>query len=203
MEQIGIAAQVSRKTVNYYAWYEMYPSNAYEIPITVAPGNEISASVTYVGTNEYQLALSDLSTGQNYSILQTNSSGVRSSAEWIAEAPSSGGSILPLADFGTVNFTNSLATLNGSTSGSISAFSNTAINLVASSGFSATTSGLSANGGDFSVSVVSPTGGGGGGGHHGRQSTLITTTAAPEPSSLLLLGAAGLLPLAARRRRAS
>jgi hypothetical protein len=35
-----------------------------------------------------------------------------SSAEWIAEAPSSGG-VLPLANFGSVTFTNGQATISG------------------------------------------------------------------------------------------
>ncbi len=199
VEQIGVAAQVSHKRVQYYAWYEMYPNSAYQIPMSVAPGDQISAAVTYVSTNEYQLALSDLSTGQSYSTLQSSSSGLRSSAEWITEAPSSGSQILPLADFGTVNFINSSATLDGGTPGSISAFTNTAIDLTASSGLSATTSALSNYGQDFSVSVAGgSSGGGGGSGHHGK---LSTATVVPEPSALLLLCIGGTFLLGLGRRQ--
>jgi hypothetical protein len=43
-----------------------------------------------------------------------------SSAEWVAEAPSSGGRILPLTNFGTISFSGSSATGNAPPEGSIS-----------------------------------------------------------------------------------
>ena len=60
----------------------------------------------------------ETSRGWNFSTTQSGSFS-RSSAEWIAEAPSSCSftcSVLPLANFGTVNFSNSTA--NGASIGS-------------------------------------------------------------------------------------
>jgi hypothetical protein len=67
------------------------------------------------------------------------------SAEVIAEAPSSSGGVLPLANFGTASF--SAARVNGKTIGS---FSPDRINMVSGSTIKASTSALT-NGTAFSV----------------------------------------------------
>ena len=148
VEQIGIGADVIGGRAEYYAWYEMYPSGAYEIPLNIAAGNAISASVSYVGNNQYDLFIDDLSTHKSYSTVQVSAAGQRFSAEWIAEAPSNSNGVLPLANFGTVTFSNAAATLDGTT-GTISSFSAVAINLVSSSGLKATTSALNSAGTSF------------------------------------------------------
>jgi len=115
VEQIGVEADVTGGKASYYAWYEMYP--AYPVTISsvpVTPGDSISASVSYA-SGQYTLQLSDNTTGKSYSTVQALAGAQRSSAEWIVEAPSSGFGVLPLANFGTVNFTNSSATVNGTT----------------------------------------------------------------------------------------
>jgi hypothetical protein len=109
----------------------MYPQNPSEIQtrLTVAPGNAVSATVTYnaptpspynryrsnVSSGSFTLSLADTTTGASYSTTQiTNRAANRSSAEVIAEAPYSNG-ILPLANFGTINFSSS--TVNGTALG--------------------------------------------------------------------------------------
>ena len=203
VEQIGIGADVSGGRTQYYAWYEMYPSGAYEIPLSVAPGNAISASVSYGGNNQYDLTISDLSTAKSYSTIQDSSAGQRSSAEWIAEAPSSNNGVLPLANFGKVTFSDASATMDGAT-GSISSFSAVAIDLVASSGLNATTSTLNSTGTSFSVTTSSPVtvrtplprpqrw-------QRWRRGTLDTSSV-PEPSALALFALGG-LALASRKIR--
>ena len=72
-------------------------------------GDVISASVTYnAGNNSFTLTLTDETSGASFStaIIPNRKTGTpqRSSAEWIAEAPSSNSGVLPLADFGVANF---------------------------------------------------------------------------------------------------
>jgi hypothetical protein len=71
----------------------------------------MSASVIHVGNNKFNLTITDTTTGKSYSNT-FKSNAHRQSAEWIAEAPYSGG-ILPLANFGTIHFSNSKYTSAG------------------------------------------------------------------------------------------
>ena len=159
VEQDGIAAQVINGATSYYAWWELYPAAAVPINgMAVAPGNAIKGSIAYLGNNEYQLVLDNLTTGYNFSITQQSPGDARSSAEWIAEAPAVGNgsgsyTIAPLANFGSITFSNAVATLNGVT-GVISDFPYTQINLVPSSGLGATTSALNGAGNSFTVTTT-------------------------------------------------
>jgi len=107
VEQTGTDSDCNGTTPDYYGWYEMYPANPVYYTNTVAPGDSLSASVTFSGTETYTLVLTDHT--QNWTQQQViNESGLdRSSAEVITEAPccTSSGGILPLADFGTINYT--------------------------------------------------------------------------------------------------
>ncbi|MGD0284671.1 MAG: G1 family glutamic endopeptidase [Candidatus Saccharimonadales bacterium] len=126
VEQIGTEANCINGQAQYYTWYEMYPQNPFETltRLNVAPGNEVSATVTYnnppvshlknhqhgmLGNGTFTLAITNVTTGSTYSTTQTPFLTVnRSSAEVIAEAPYSNG-ILPLAEFGIINFNTSEA----------------------------------------------------------------------------------------------
>ncbi len=209
VEQIGIGADVIGGRAEYYAWYEMYPSGAYEIPLNIAAGNAISASVSYVGNNQYDLFIDDLSTHKSYSTVQVSAAGQRFSAEWIAEAPSNSNGVLPLANFGTVTFSNAAATLDGTT-GTISSFSAVAINLVSSSGLKATTSALNSAGTSFSVSTSSPVTtrspfpwrrGRRGWGWRGTSDPVGGASPVPEPSTLALFSLPGLMLVYRRARK--
>jgi hypothetical protein len=107
VEQTGTDSDCDGATPDYYGWYEMYPANPVYYSNTVKPGDSISASVTFSGSETYTLVLTDHT--RNWTQRQViNESGLdRSSAEVITEAPccTSSGGILPLADFGTVNYT--------------------------------------------------------------------------------------------------
>lgn len=130
VEQIGSDSDCNgRNQPSYYAWYEMYPSNSVEIPLSVAAGDTLSAEVSFTGTNTYTLTINDSRTGGTYTTTQTLSGAARSSAEWIAESPeicSVACSLASLPDFGTVGFGGASATGIGLT-GSISAFTNDSI----------------------------------------------------------------------------
>ena len=143
VEQTGSEADCNSGSPGYYAWFEAYPDPSYAYEATVEPGDQFESSVTASG-DSFELYLYDVT--QNWYGEQdvTVSGAAKSSAEVIAEAPSSGG-ILPLTDFGTVNFSN--ATANGTGFGSLSPVQ---IDMESSSGqLEATTSGLSGN--NFSV----------------------------------------------------
>lgn len=137
VEQTGTDSDCDGTTPTYYAWYEFYPADSYEIlTVPVAPGNTISAQVVYSGS-EFTVTITNETTGKSFSKSSTVRNAKRSSAEWIAEAPccTRGGGILPLADFGTVSF-GSTNYPNTANSTAIDSFANAdiqQINMVSSS----------------------------------------------------------------------
>lgn len=156
VEQTGTDSDCSSGSARYYAWYEMYPKFPTNLKMTVTPGDTMTAEVQY-RNGKFQITISDFNptTGktQFFATTQKSPNAQRSSAEWIAEAPSSSGGVLPLANFGTVTFSSAQATLNGHT-GTISdsAWQNDAIKMVTSSGtVKAQPSSLSNSGSSFSV----------------------------------------------------
>jgi hypothetical protein len=116
VEQTGTDSDCIGGTASYYGWYEMYPQASHNYLDTVAPGDSMNASVTYLGGGLFRLVLRDAT--QPWTETQTLSlkSAKLASAEVITEAPSGGigcSGTCPLADFGTANFTgSSLAPLN-------------------------------------------------------------------------------------------
>jgi Peptidase A4 family len=108
VEQTGTDSDCVGTTPNYYAWYEFYPRASFEIlTVPVKPGDSISALVYYDSSNkDFYIQITDETTGKSYTKGSTVSGAVRSSAEWIAEAPccTNSGGILPLSDFGTITF---------------------------------------------------------------------------------------------------
>lgn len=105
VEQTGTDSDCSGKTPHYYGWYEFFPAAPVFFKTLVKPGNEMSASVTFSGTNTYTLVLKNLSRGWTHTIVKHSATSLaRSSAEVVTEAPSSNSGVLPLADFSTVTF---------------------------------------------------------------------------------------------------
>jgi hypothetical protein len=110
VEQDGTLAQCFEGTAFYYSWWEMYPTNSIQVVgTTVAPGDHITASVTFSGSSSYALTVTDATTPAN-SFTENEtcaaSSCVRSSAEVIGERPSGNIGIYPLAQFSTWSVTN-------------------------------------------------------------------------------------------------
>jgi Peptidase A4 family len=144
VEQTGTDSDCAGRTPDYYGWYEMYPANPVYYSNPVSPGDHISASVSFSGSDTYTLVLTDSTQGWTQRVTQNESGLDRSSAEVITEAPSSNTGVLPLADFGTVNY--SSAEANGASLGSLSP---TEIIMIDNSGQEKdSTSGIS--GGSFS-----------------------------------------------------
>lgn len=111
VEQTGSEVDCVGRTAEYYAWYEAYPAASQNYSNTVKPGDHFNASVTYSGSNKFSLYIADTTRGWSHTTSVTVRGAARSSAEVIIEAPccTNSGGILPLADFGTVHITNSLA----------------------------------------------------------------------------------------------
>jgi hypothetical protein len=152
VEQDGTLIECYKGVAYYYSWWEMYPTNDIQtVGSTVAPGDSISASVTRSGTS-YTLKLTDSThTANSFSTTQTCSSCANSSAEWIAEAPSSSTGIEPLTHFS--NWGESSATVTkGTTKGVISSFTDDEITMVDSGGLvKAQPGALNASGNGFTV----------------------------------------------------
>ncbi len=144
VEQTGTDSDCDGGSPGYYGWYEMYPADPVYFTNPVAPGDSMSASVTVSG-DDYTLTLTNSTQGWTQTENETRSGLADSSAEVITEAPSSSSGPLPLADFGTVNYSG--PTVNGT---SIESQSPTSITMVASSGDQLdSTSGIDGPG-DFS-----------------------------------------------------
>ena len=109
VEQTGTDADCSGSTPQYYAWYEMYPKYPVNFSNTVRPGDHMSASVTTNGSGSFTLTISDSTQGWTKTVSARLKSAKLASAEVIAEAPSSNGGVLPLANFGTVSFSGASA----------------------------------------------------------------------------------------------
>jgi Peptidase A4 family len=154
VEQDGTLAECSGGRAFYFSWWEMYPTNAIQVVgSSVQPGDGISASVVRSGTS-YTLKVTDSTHSANsFTTTQSCSSCANSSAEWIAEAPSGSGGVLPLANFHS--WTLSGATVN---SGVIASFADDEITMVDSSGrVKAQPGSLNGSGNGFSVTWVRST----------------------------------------------
>jgi Peptidase A4 family len=112
VEQIGTDSDCSSGTPSYYAWYEFYPEPSYYAGnlTNLAPGDIISASVTYNASSKNFTATISVNGGKPFSTTFAAGHGKNvpqlSSAEWIAEAPccTKSGGYLPLANFGTASY---------------------------------------------------------------------------------------------------
>src|SRR6266536_4456074 len=146
VEQTGSEVDCNGSTPVYYSWYEMYPAFPVNFSNTVRPGDVFNASVTFNSGSSFTLFLQDVTQGWSHTISASLSGAARSSAEVIAEAPSSNGGVLPLANFGTVNFSASKA--NGSNLGN---FNPTQIIMVGNSGRPKVSVSALSGGTNFSV----------------------------------------------------
>src|SRR5262249_15859291 len=141
VEQTGTDSDWINGEPVYYAWYEFYPAASKNIDtVSVHPGDVITPSVHWNSGSSFTLTPEHTSTKETFRQTGSVSNAQRSSAEWIAEAPS-GGSVLPLADFGTVDFTD--CTANGQAIGKFATADTDQIDMAGKHGAAkATTSAL-------------------------------------------------------------
>ena len=99
--QTGTEADYYNGSAHYYAWWEILPAAETVIPsLTVRPGDTMSADIHQTTNGQWSITLTDNTTGKSFSTTQ-NYSGQLTSAEWIQEAPSVGGRIATLANYGS------------------------------------------------------------------------------------------------------
>jgi len=160
VEQTGTDSDcTSSGTPSYYAWYEMYPAGSVDLSTTkypVQPGDHLTGMVTSnVSGSTFYLILKDSTEGWTFFDSLAGHGLARSSAEFIAEAPSECSALscneLPLANFGTVTFSNAFAADPAGRHGNIETFTNADIQMASDGSVLASTSGLSGGGSDFSV----------------------------------------------------
>jgi hypothetical protein len=104
VEQTGTEADCSGGVAAYQGWWEMFPAAPVFYNEPVKPGDAMSASVTANGGGAFTLTLSDQTENWTQTTQQASQTAQLGSAEVIAEAPSSQNGVLPLSNFGTVNF---------------------------------------------------------------------------------------------------
>jgi hypothetical protein len=110
LEQIGTELDCTAgRAVRSSAWYELVPKPSRPIHLHIRPGDSLAASVVVVG-HRVTLKLTDKTTHRTFQKTIHPSVVDVSSAEWIVEAPSDCVSAtqcqtLPLANFGSANFT--------------------------------------------------------------------------------------------------
>jgi len=170
VEQIGTEQDWTGGRQQNYVWFEMYPSGAYEIENFPAnPGDSISAQVTYLGQTKvqngrgrgvqeseesvFQMTVINNTEHVSYTVpgsYTTTPAAARSSAEWVVEAPSMR-AILPLADFGSVSFSDCYATGLSGRSDPITAWPADPMTMVDPGGGGSVPSSLSSGGTAFSV----------------------------------------------------
>ena len=125
LEQIGTSLDCTASGQSHSAaWYELVPAPARPISMAVKQGDRLGATVTVTG-NQVTVRLRDLTRSESFTRRLTSQSIDVTSAEWIAEAPSACNDVgfcqgLPLANFGTANFTGSMTRTTTGQRGAIS-----------------------------------------------------------------------------------
>jgi hypothetical protein len=121
LEQAGTEVDCSSGSAHYTAWYELVPAAPVTVDLPVSAGDRVSAAVGVDG-RQVSIAVTNQTTGRSFTKTLEMDNPDTSSAEWIAEAPSQcQGSALgdcqtvPLADFGSVSFSDATATAGGQT----------------------------------------------------------------------------------------
>jgi Peptidase A4 family len=112
VEQTGSSGDCDGSSVDYYAWYEMYPANVVIINKTVKAGDQFTGTVTNTSGKSYKLVLEDITQGWTNTVTKSLSAD-DSSAEAVMEMAADS-----LTKFGTDPFTS--FTVDGQPVGSYS-----------------------------------------------------------------------------------
>jgi hypothetical protein len=102
--QTGTESDNRSGTAHYDAWWEILPAAETVIStITVRPGDLMTAKITKGTGSSWTITISDTTTGRSFTTTKTYT-GPQTSAEWIEEAPSVGGRVATLANYGAATF---------------------------------------------------------------------------------------------------
>jgi len=152
--QAGTQQMVSGQgRTQYEAWIEMLPRASRPVPLQVHGGDSVTVDISERASDEWLIHFTNNTTGQTFDTTQQYASS-HTSAEWVEEAPSGGrgGGVLPLDNFGTVQFSAGSTTKNGQ-SMSIAGAAAKAITMISSGNQAlAVPSDLGSDGASFTVS---------------------------------------------------
>lgn len=114
--QTGVLWCVQNGQYLYEAWYEYLPASliAYS-GISVTAGSVVTVTATKTGSNSGVTTLTSGGRTVSHTFTNQGSPLPGTSAEWIVEDFTSGSSLVPFANFGSVTFTGSSALINGAT----------------------------------------------------------------------------------------
>ena len=114
--QAGTEQDIEDGVPTYYAWVETLPDDTLGVSprrLPVRPGDLFAVTITNSGGDNWSIMLENRTTNQHLSLAVTYPS-CKCSAEWIEEVPDLADvSNAPLANFGTVTFTEATATIGG------------------------------------------------------------------------------------------
>jgi hypothetical protein len=177
VEQTGTEADCSNGAATYQGWWEMFPNAPVFYSNPVAPGDAMSASVVANGGGAFTLTLSDQTAGWTQTTQQTSATAQLDSAEVIAEAPSNG-TVLPLSNFGTVSFANSM--VNNAAVGNANPDS---LTMVSAAGVTEATPSALTNGENFTVTWDSSGTAAAGAGTGAATPTGVTSSTSPSAAA--------------------
>jgi hypothetical protein len=103
--QTGTESDASNGSQHYDAWWEILPAAETVIPsIVVHPGDAMTASITKQPSGStWTITITDTTTGKSFTTTKQYT-GPQTSAEWIEEAPTVGGHVATLANYGKATF---------------------------------------------------------------------------------------------------
>lgn len=110
--QTGTEQDASGSGTSYYAWWEILPAAETTLPNPVSPGDAMSASIQETSPGQWTISLTDQTKGWTATEVE-NYSGPGTSAEWIEEAPTIGGHVATLANYGQTAFDLGMANGHG------------------------------------------------------------------------------------------
>lgn len=114
--QAGTQDATFGNQTQFQAWIEMLPQASQQVPLAVAPSDSVTVSINEMGagSGSWQISLMNNTSGQSFQTT-VNYTSSESSADWIEEAPSGPGGVLPLDNFTSVSFTGTSAHQDGTT----------------------------------------------------------------------------------------
>ena len=109
--QTGTEQDYYNGAAHYDAWWEILPAAETVITtMTVKPGDHMTAAITNDGNGKWTITINDVTQNETFTTTQAYT-GPAESAEWIQEAPTIGGHVATLANYGQTTFYD--GTVNG------------------------------------------------------------------------------------------
>ncbi|KAF9076595.1 peptidase A4 family-domain-containing protein [Rhodocollybia butyracea] len=121
--QTGVDFCVTGTSVEYDAWYEFFPADSIDFTgISFSAGDSVTVTATVISTTEGTLKIENNTKGQTVSKTVSSSAKLcQTNAEWIVEdfeeCEGSDCSLVPFANFGTIEFTGASATTSSGSVG--------------------------------------------------------------------------------------